>query len=232
MYFNSYFEEQVELTPNGIAVEYRGQQLTYGELNDRANQLADYLSKLGVGAEVLVGFFVERSLEMLVGLLGILKAGGAYVPLDPAYPPERLAYMVEDAKIAVLLTQNELLTRLPEHQAQVVCLDSDWDQIAKCSPVNPTVTTTGENLAYIIYTSGSTGKPKGVMISHCALSIFAQTARDEYGITKSDRALQFASINFDVAVEEIYTDFAGRWDFGAANQRNASRCQNIFSNLP
>ena len=199
------FEEQVELTPNAIAVEYRGERLTYSELNTRANQLADYLSQLGVGAEVLVGFFVERSLEMLVGLLGILKAGGAYVPLDPAYPSERLAYMVEDAQISVLLTQQELLNRLPKCRAEVVCLDSDWEKVAQCSKSNPTITTTAENLAYIIYTSGSTGKPKGVMISHRALSLFAQTARNEYGIKQSDRALQFASINFDVAVEEIYT---------------------------
>ncbi len=162
---------------------------------------------MGVGSDVLVGFCVERSLQMLVGLLGILKAGGAYVPLDPAYPPDRLAYMMSDANISVLLTQSSLASLLPEHQAQLVYLDSDWKKIAAHSQKNPTITNTGENLAYVIYTSGSTGKPKGVMISHHALSRFAQTAQGEsgYGIVASDRALQFASINFDIAVEEIFT---------------------------
>ena len=201
------FEKQVERTPNAIAVEYQGQQLTYRELNNQANQLASYLHDLGVGSDVLVGFCVERSLQMLVGLLGILKAGGAYVPLDPAYPTDRLAYMMSDANISVLLTQSSLASLLPEHQAQVVYLDSDWSKIAAHSQKNPSITNTGENLAYVIYTSGSTGKPKGVMISHHALSRFAQTAQGQsgYGILASDRALQFASINFDIAVEEIFT---------------------------
>ena len=199
------FEEQVERTPEAIAVIDRDRQLTYRELNNQANQLAHYLRDLGVAPEVLVGFCVDRSLEMIVGLLGILKAGGAYVPLDPAYPTERLSYMVEDAKISVLLTQSQLTSQLPEHQAQVVYLDSDWDKIALHSRQNPQQVNTGDNLAYVIYTSGSTGKPKGVMIPHAALSSFAQTALTEYGIEASDRLLQFASINFDVAVEEIYT---------------------------
>ena len=201
------FEKQAEQTPDAIAVEYQGQQLTYQELNNQANQLAHYLNDLGVGSDVLIGFCVERSLQMLVGLLGILKAGGAYVPLDPAYPPDRLAYMMSDANISVLLTQSSLASILPEHQAQLVYLDSDWKKIAAHSQKNPTITNTGENLAYVIYTSGSTGKPKGVMISHHALSRFAQTAQGEsgYGIVARDRALQFASINFDIAVEEIFT---------------------------
>lgn len=199
------FEAQVELTPDAIAIAYKEQQLTYRELNNRANQLAHYLRSLGVAPEVLVGICVERSLEMVIGLLGIIKAGGAYVPLDPAYPSDRLVYMVSDAEISVLLTQNKLASQLPEHQAQVLYLDSDWEKIASHSQENPTMTSTGENLAYVIYTSGSTGKPKGVMISHLALSRFAQTAIVEYGIVASDRILQFASINFDVAVEEIYT---------------------------
>ena len=198
------FEEQVERTPEAIAVIYRDRQLTYRELNDRANQLAHYLQDLGVTPEVLVGLCVDRSLEMIIGLLGILKAGGAYVPLDPAYPAERLSYMVEDAKISVLLTQSQLKSQLPEHQAQVIYLDSDWETVARCSKENPPIVNTGDNLAYVIYTSGSTGKPKGVMIPHSALSSFVQTAVTEYGIEASDRLLQFASINFDVAVEEIF----------------------------
>ena len=198
------FEEQVERTPDAVAVEYRDLQLTYRELNERANQLAHYLRDLGVGPEVLVGFYVNRSLEMLVGMLGVLKAGGAYVPLDPAYPLERLTYMAEDSKISILLTQDRLISRLPEHQARVV-VDSDWSKIALHSRENPTMKNTTEDLAYVIYTSGSTGKPKGVMITHSALSNFAQTALAEYKIEQSDRVLQFASINFDIAVEEIYT---------------------------
>ncbi|MEM7593941.1 MAG: amino acid adenylation domain-containing protein, partial [Cyanobacteria bacterium P01_A01_bin.83] len=198
------FEEQVEKTPNAIAVEHAGEQLTYAQLNTRANQLAHYLRTLGVEADQLVGISVERSLEMVVGLLGILKAGGAYVPLDPAYPPERLSYMISDADISVLVTQTKWDSQLPKHQAQIICLDSDWQKITFCSPENPNVQNKAENLAYVIYTSGSTGKPKGVMISHQALSNFTQTAIAEYGITDSDRLLQFASINFDAAVEEIY----------------------------
>ena len=197
------FEEQVQRTPDAVAVAYRDRSLTYRELNERANQLAHYLRDLGVTPEVLVGFCVNRSLEMLVGMLGVLKAGGAYVPLDPAYPLERLTYMAEDSKISILLTQNQLKSQLP-HQAKVL-VDSDWSQIALHSRENPTMNNTGDNLAYVIYTSGSTGKPKGVMITHSALSNFAQTASTEYKIDKSDRVLQFASINFDVAVEEIYT---------------------------
>ncbi|MEE3716406.1 amino acid adenylation domain-containing protein [Tumidithrix elongata RA019] len=198
------FEAQVKLIPEAIAIEYLNQKLSYRELNSRANQLASHLSSLGVGAEVLVGICIDRSLEMIVGLLGILKAGGAYVPLDPDYPTERLAYIIADAKISFLLTQSKWASQLSKHQAQVICLDSDWEKISSYSQENLTESYVGENLAYVIYTSGSTGKPKGVMITHQALSNFIQTVISEYEITKSDRLLQFASINFDVAVEEIY----------------------------
>ncbi|MEL7406243.1 MAG: amino acid adenylation domain-containing protein [Cyanobacteria bacterium J06558_2] len=197
------FEEQVALTPNAIAVEYAAEKLTYRELNSRANQLAHYLRTLGVTSDQLVGLSVERSVEMLVGMLGILKAGGAYVPLDPAYPSERLAYMLSDAEISVLVTQNKWNSQLPKHQAQVVCIDSDWQKIAAYSRENLTKINL-KNLAYVIYTSGSTGQPKGVMIDHEALSNFTQTAISEYQVTARDRLLQFASINFDAAVEEIY----------------------------
>ncbi len=198
------FEERVEKTPQAVAVVFENQQLTYQQLNEKANQLAHYLQSLGVKPEVLVGICIERSLEMVVGLLGILKAGGAYVPLDPMYPQERLAYMVTDAKISVLLTQNQWISHLPAYIANVVCLDSDWEKIHLCPLENPTRGNTYEDLAYIIYTSGSTGKSKGVMITHENLSYFTQTAISEYEITVGDRILQFASINFDAAVEEIY----------------------------
>ncbi len=162
MCIHQLFEAQVERTPNAIAVVFEDQQLTYCELNARANQLAHYLRKHGVKPEVLVGICTERSSEMVTGLLGILKAGGAYVPLDPTYPKERLAFMLEDAKVLLLLTQECLLENLPKYEAKVICLDSDWDIIAEESQKNPASGTTSENAAYVIYTSGSTGRPKGV----------------------------------------------------------------------
>ena len=198
------FEAQAERTPDAVAVVFQDRQLTYQQLNQQANQLAHYLQSLGVKGESLVGICVERSLAMIIGLLGILKAGGAYVPLDPAYPQERLAYMVKDANISVLITQTKWQTQLPENTAQVVNLDSDWLQIITHSTKNPGVSAVDKNLAYVIYTSGSTGNPKGVMITHQGLRSFTQTAIQEYNITQSDRILQFASINFDAAVEEIF----------------------------
>lgn len=201
---HQWFEAQVTQTPDAVAVMCEDQQLTYRELNTRANQLAHYLNKLGVKPEVLVGLCVERSPHMLIGLLGILKAGGAYVPLDPAYPQERLAFMLQDAQIAVLLTQQFLLDQLPNPQAQVVCLDTDWTLIAQASETNPFNLTEADNLAYLIYTSGSTGTPKGVMISHRSLVNYTAAVSLEYAIAASDRVLQFASISFDVAAEEIF----------------------------
>ena len=164
------FEQQVEDSPGAAAVVFEDERLTYRQLNERANQLAHHLRKLGVGPETVVGLCVERSLEMLVGLLGILKAGGAYVPLDPTYPQERLAFMLEDTQAPVLLTQQRLLARLPAHQAQVLCLDTDWQAIDHESKTNLISGVQAHNLAYVIYTSGSTGKPKGVQIEHRSLT--------------------------------------------------------------
>lgn len=160
------FEEQVERTPNAIAVVFEDQQLTYDELNRRANQLAHHLQSLGIEPEVLVGICVERSLEMIVGLLGILKAGGAYVPLDPTYPKERLAFMLADAGVPILLTQEKLIKDLPEHQAQIVCLETSLENFSEENTVSEV---TPENLAYVIYTSGSTGIPKGVTIQQSSI---------------------------------------------------------------
>ena len=137
------------------------EDLTYRELNRRANQVAHHLQTMEVGAEVLVGLCVERSLAMVVGLLGILKAGGAYVPLDPTYPPERLAFMLADAQVPVLLTQAHLVVDLPAHRARVVCLDTDWPAIARHSDHNPVRGVTADNTAYVLYTSGSTADRKG-----------------------------------------------------------------------
>ncbi|MGB3208777.1 MAG: condensation domain-containing protein, partial [Crinalium sp.] len=163
---NQLFEAQVEKTPDAVAVICENQQLTYRELNHKANQLANYLQSLGVKPEVLVGVCVERSHYTIIALLGILKAGGAYVPLDPTYPQERLAFMLADAQVPVLLTKKALLEILPQHNAHVVCLDTDWEAI-ETAPVNTnTVNLNPSNLAYLLYTSGSTGTPKGVLGLH------------------------------------------------------------------
>ncbi|MEG4594110.1 amino acid adenylation domain-containing protein, partial [Microcoleus sp. F8_C2] len=199
------FEAQVEQTPDAVAVIFKDEQLTYRELNAKANQLAHHLQALGVKPETLVAICVERSLEMIVGLLGILKAGGAYVPLDPAYPSERLAFMLEDSAVPVLLTQQRLVDRLAQHKAQVVCLDTQWEAIAQHSEENTGCFVNAENLAYVIYTSGSTGKPKGVTIQHRSLVNYTTAVNIEYEIEKCDRILQFSSISFDVSAEEIYT---------------------------
>jgi amino acid adenylation domain-containing protein len=198
------FEEQVKLTPDAIAVIFAGQQLTYQQLNEQANQLAHYLQTKGVEPEALVGIFVERSLEMVVGLLGILKAGGAYLPLDPSYPAARLAYMLSDSAVSILLTQQSLVASLPENQAQVLCLDSDWPVIAKYSQQNPITQVTWENLVYVIYTSGSTGQPKGVMNIHRGICNNLLRTIAAYPLTTSDAVLQITPFSFDVATWEIF----------------------------
>jgi amino acid adenylation domain-containing protein len=199
------FEAQAEKTPDATAVVFEGQSLSYKELNRRANQLAHYLKSMGVGPEKMVGIAVERSLEMIVGLYGILKAGGAYVPLDPTYPADRIAYMMEDANVPVLLTQQRLLDKLPPHKARVVCLDSDWERlIASQSKENPACKRTLENLAYVIYTSGSTGKPKGAMNTHAGILNRLLWMQDAYQITASDAVLQKTPFSFDVSVWEFF----------------------------
>ncbi|MGD1714169.1 non-ribosomal peptide synthetase [Dapis sp. BLCC M172] len=204
------FESQVEKTPDAIAVIFGEEKLTYSELNNKANQLAHYLQKLGAKPETLVGICVERSLEMVVGLLGILKAGAAYVPLDSSYPSERLAYMISDSQISVLLTQKSLLTSLPENKAQVVCLDRDWGAIAEFSTANLSSGVTPENLGYIIYTSGSTGKPKGVAMSQRALVNLIMWQKEEANVGEGARTLQFSPISFDVS----FQDFFATWHSG------------------
>ncbi|MBD2520193.1 amino acid adenylation domain-containing protein, partial [Nostoc sp. FACHB-973] len=199
------FEEQVDSTPDAIAVVYENQQLTYYELNYRANQLAHYLQSLGVGSDALVGLCVERSLEMVIGLLGILKAGAAYVPLDPEYPTERLSFILEDAQVSVLLTQQSILDRLPQHQAQLVCLDTDAQLISQCNQDNLISDVEANNLAYIIYTSGSTGQPKGIAMNQLALGNLILWHRENLKIPRGAKTLQFASISFDVSFQEIFT---------------------------
>jgi amino acid adenylation domain-containing protein len=198
------FEQQVAEGPQRIAVEFEGRQLTYAELNARANQLAHYLRGLGVGPETLVGIATERSLEMLVSVLGVFKAGGAYVPLDPAYPAERLAFMVRDSGISVLLVQETTRERLPVTDAAVVLLDSDWQKIAQQSSDNLEQDATGDNLAYVIYTSGSTGLPKGTQVSHSALLNFLYSMREKPGLTREDVLLAVTTLSFDIAGLELY----------------------------
>ncbi|MEP7246666.1 MAG: amino acid adenylation domain-containing protein [Gammaproteobacteria bacterium] len=200
------FEAQVARTPNAVAVLYEQQSLTYAELNGKANQLARHLKALGVGPDQLVALCMERSLEMVVGVLGILKAGGAYVPLDPDYPPERLAYMVEDAAPKLLLTQERLREDLPSMN-EVVALDSDWSQI-EAQPSSDLGAMAGDlrpaHLAYVIYTSGSTGKPKGVMVEHRNVTrLFASTAQ-WFSFNERDVWTLFHSIAFDFSVWELW----------------------------
>ena len=198
------FESQVEKTPFDIAVIFGQQQLTYQELNSRANQLAHYLQQQGVKSDTVVGICMERSIEMVVGLIAILKAGGAYLPLDPAYPKERLEFMLADAQVSVLLTQPHLENEIPPHQAQLVCIDTEGSIYTNYSTQNPSSDVKPENLAYVIYTSGSTGKPKGVMNTHQGACNRLMWMQDAYQLTSSDRVLQKTPFSFDVSVWEFF----------------------------
>jgi amino acid adenylation domain-containing protein len=185
-------------------VVFADRQLTYRELNQRANQLAHYLRRLGVGPDVLVGLCVERSLEMVLGLLGILKAGGAYVPLDPAYPQERLTFMLRDAQVPIVLTQQCLAAGLVAHGTTVVCLDAAWQAIAHEPEDDPVGGATAANLAYVIYTSGSTGQPKGVQIAHSAVVNCLLAMRQCPGLTDRDLFLSVTTLAFDIAALELF----------------------------
>jgi len=198
------FEEQAARTPDAIALACAGTRLSYQEFNARANQLAHHLRKSGVGPESLVGICVDRSEHMLIGILAILKAGGAYVPLDPGYPQARLAYMLDDARPSLLLTQAALLETLPGHAAKTLCLDAQPPAWHDESTANPPCLVQAGNLAYVIYTSGSTGKPKGVMVGHGELANLTLAQADKYRSAGCKAVLQFASINFDMSVEEIF----------------------------
>lgn len=198
------FESIVEQMPEAVALVSGNLSLTYRELNAKANQLAHYLRKLGVKPDVLVAICVERSIEMVVGFLGVLKAGGAYIPLDPAYPQERRVYKLQDSQAPIILTQEQLIDWLPDHNAKLVKLDSDWSIITQESEANLSNETTPDHLAYVIYTSGSTGKPKGVMITRNGLVNHAVAIAKQYDITACDRILQFSSMSFDIIVEELF----------------------------
>lgn len=201
---NQLFEAQVERAPDSIAVACASERLTFQGLNRRANQLARHLMLLGVGPETAVGICLERSAHLLVGLLGVLKAGGAYLPIDPAYPVERIAFMLDDTRATVLLTQQSLLAGLRGLEAKLICIDSDYDGIAPLSERNPAVWADPGKLAYVIYTSGSTGKPKGVAIEHSSLANLAHWHNRVYSVGPSDRASQMAAISFDASVWEVW----------------------------
>jgi amino acid adenylation domain-containing protein len=197
------FEAQVEQAPDAIVVIFEDQQITYRELNNRSNQLAHYLQKIGVNSEVLVGLCVERSIEMIVGMLGILKAGGAYVPLDSSYPQERLNFMIEDAQITLLLTEKKLVKQFEGFSNLVICLDKNWETIAQQSRENSVDSLDGDNLAYVIYTSGSTGKPKGVAVAHKAVNRLLFNT-NYINIDSSDKIAQVSNTSFDAATFEIW----------------------------
>jgi amino acid adenylation domain-containing protein len=202
---HQWFEAQARQTPEAVALVFEGQQLTYRQLNQRANQLARLLQSCGVGPEVPVGVACERSLELVVGLYGILKAGGAYVPLDPACPAERIAYMAQEADVRVVLTQARLRDKLPECVGPIICLDTEWhDRVAPVSGENPACGVTLENAAYIIYTSGSTGRPKGVVNTHRGILNRLLWMQDAYGLTAADSVLQKTPFSFDVSVWEFF----------------------------
>ncbi|MBD2677471.1 MULTISPECIES: non-ribosomal peptide synthetase [Nostoc] len=201
--FHQLFAEQVERTSDKIAIVYKNQQFTYQELNNRANQLAHYLQKLGVKPDVMVGICVERSPLMLIALLGILKAGGAYVPIDPNYPLERKAFILKDSQMPVLLTQQHLMADLATNEIKVICIDSDWQTIKEQKIDNPITITSALNLAYVIYTSGSTGKPKGTLISHQGLVNYLCWATQRYTVEQGVGTLVHSPLGFDLTITSL-----------------------------
>src|SRR5262249_2021564 len=199
------FAEQTERNPDRTALIDEREWVSYQELNRRTNQLGHYLQKLGVGPEVVVGVCLERSMEMVMAVLGVLKAGGAYLPLDPNSPLERLGYLLEDAGVGVVLTEQEFEASLPAFWGQTICLDVEWDRISEERESEPVSGVGAENLAYVIYTSGSTGKPKGVAVHQQALVARIVALLEAYELTSADRLLQFVSPSFDAFGEEVFT---------------------------
>ncbi|MCC6418844.1 MAG: amino acid adenylation domain-containing protein [Gemmataceae bacterium] len=198
------FEAQARRTPDAVAVVHEGRETTYRELNERANRLAHHLRGLGVGPGVLVGICIERSTDMIVGVLGITKAGGAYVPLDPAYPKDRLAFMLEDTAAPILLTQQKFVERLPQSKAKLLCLDTLGDALAQESAADPASGVTPDDRAYIIYTSGSTGQPKGVVLRHGPVVNLLDWVNTTYHVGPGDRVLFVTSLNFDLSVYDLF----------------------------
>jgi amino acid adenylation domain-containing protein len=197
------FEHQVERAAGSIAAVYEDQKVSYSELNKRANQLAHYLRDRGAGPEVIVGVCLDRSIEMVVGMLGVMKAGGAFLPLDPAYPKQRLRFMLQDSRAPVLLTRRSLAGAIPDYTGRTVCIEEDWDAIARECDTNPVTAAGPDNTVYVIYTSGSTGRPKGVMVTHRGLVNCGYAVLEEFGLGPNDRVLQFSAFSFDASVFEF-----------------------------
>ena len=196
------FEQHATIQPEHFAIISDSRNITYGELNTRANQLSHYLIDMGTGPDVLVGVCLERSVDMVIAILAVLKAGGACLPLDPKYPHDRLAQMLDDAAVPILLTQEHLLAQLPSVWSQIVCLDEVKEELEHKTSVNPDVQVSPENLAYVIYTSGSTGKPKGVAVEHYGIANLVRWQASQFNVTKESKISQFASYSFDAAVGE------------------------------
>ncbi|HEY6802402.1 MAG TPA: amino acid adenylation domain-containing protein [Pyrinomonadaceae bacterium] len=204
VFIHELFVEQVERTPDADALIFGAESLSYRELNNRTNQLAHYLRDLGVGPEVIVGVCMERSVEMVIAILGVLKAGGVYLPLDPEHPLERIGFMLEDAGVAVLLLHEAASAALPAYWGQTIYLDTDWETIATANSENPGLKLAGENAAYVLYTSGSTGQPKGVMVPHSAIANHMQWMMADLDFSATDRVLQKTPFTFDASVWEFY----------------------------
>ncbi len=204
------FERQAEKTPGAVALVFEGEALTYAELNRKANKLAHHLRRMGVAAESRAGILMERSVEMVLAVLGIMKAGGAYVPLDPAYPQERLEFMMDDADVSIILTQERLAESLPESEARLVCLDTGWGEIELESDETPETSLNADNMVYVIYTSGSTGRPKGVMVPHRGVVNCLYWLQKTFRLSEQDCLLLKASLNFDASVWELF----GAWLVG------------------
>lgn len=199
------FEEQCILTPDVVAVRFNNQSLTYFELNKKSNQLAHFLRKRNIGADDMVGLCVERSFELVIGVLGILKAGAAYVPFDASYPEERIVHMLNDSKIKIVLAQDELKNIFRNKVSEIILIDKEWEKIEKESPENPSHINKPENLAYVLFTSGSTGKPKGVGMIHKALMNLIHWQKTKTNLGVAAKTLQFAPISFDVSFQELFT---------------------------
>ncbi|HEY0079202.1 MAG TPA: amino acid adenylation domain-containing protein [Pyrinomonadaceae bacterium] len=246
---HEFFEQQAARTPERTALVFEESEISYGNLNRRANQLAHHLLALGVGRGTRIGIFVERSIEMMVGLLGVLKAGGAYVPLDPAYPHERLAFMLNDADVSALLTQERLLGQLPSNQTQIVRIDTDWHTIAQQRDTNPNIQVEPEHLAYVIYTSGSTGKPKGVCVAHKNVSNFFSAMDERIGVSSGTEQttsaaslpdsssiptwLALTSISFDISVLELFWSLARGFQLIIQPERDSAlRLSSLQPRLP
>ncbi len=199
------FEAQAEKSPDAVALSFEGQNLTYRELNQRANQLAHHLKKLDVKSDVVVGVFMERSIEMVIALYGILKAGGAYLPIDPDYPADRIKFMLEDSQTPIILTQERLKALLPQTSSiTIISLDAEWPTLERESMDNPSITSTADNLAYVIFTSGSTGKPKGAMNTHRGIANRLFWMQEAFQLNETDRVLQKTPFSFDVSVWEFF----------------------------